>query len=107
MARATRSKALYSGDPHTQFTDTQFVVMVPDGEIADATRGWGTPSGHESYLPRRMKPRHVIGRDSSGHGNKAVVADTSAALWDGSQTTFTVNSVEYTVTGFVGEKRTV
>lgn len=107
MARASRSKALYTGDPHTQFTETNFVMLIPDAEIADATRGWGAPAGGESLMPRRMKPRHVIGRDPSGNGGRAIVADTAADLWTGVAATFDVNGVTYTVTGFVGEKRTV
>jgi hypothetical protein len=108
MARATRSPAIYTADPHgPTFTNYNFVMQIPDTDIADTNRGWGTPSGGEDGLSTRMKPRHVVGVDGSGNHGRAIIADPTAGLWLGTATTFDVNGVTYTVTGYVGEKRTV
>lgn len=106
MARRTRSPKLYTGDVHSTFAETSFVMLIPDDEAADANRGWSAPVGGESGLPARMTPRHVVGKDGAGHSARCIVAGTGAALWDGTATTFTVDGVVYTVTGYVGEQRT-
>ena len=107
MARATRSPAVYKADDHgAVFTNYNFVMQIPDTDIADANRGWTAPAGGEDGLSTRMKPRSVVGVDASGNHGRAIVADIAAGLWAGTATTFTVNGVVYTVTGYVGEKRT-
>lgn len=107
MARRTRSEKLYTGDVHASFSETSFVMMIPDDESAVAARGWSAPLGGESRLPSRMTPRHVIGKDGSGHSGRAICGSTACDLWTGVETTFAVDGVTYNVTGYVGEKRSL
>lgn len=107
MARATRSPAVYVADPHgAAFTNYNFVMQIPDTLIAQTALGWTAPVGGEDGLSTRMKPRHVEGVDASGNHGRAIVADLTSDIWTGVSSTFTINAVAYTVTGFVGEKRT-
>lgn len=102
MAIATRSPALYTADHGNNFN-----MVVPDSEIADTSRGWGTAGAGLDTGAKYCKPRHVDGVDTSGNHRTAIVADTAATLWTGAATTFTVAGVSYKVVGYVGEKRTI
>jgi len=102
MAIRTRSLALYTADHGNNFN-----MMIPDDDIADATRGWGAPGAGLDTGAKYITERHVDGVDTSGNHRKAIVADTAADLWTGVASTFTVAGVTYTVIGYVGEKRTV
>lgn len=102
MAIRTRSAALYTADHGGNFN-----MLVPDDDIAVASRGWaaagvGLPTG-----AKFCTPRHVDGVDASGNHRRAIVADPAATLWTGVATTFDVAGVTYTVVGYIGEKRTI
>lgn len=108
MARATRNWYVYVGDDHgAQFPSYTFNMLIPDGEAAELSRGWLLATGSDETLNKRMKPRHVIGRNSAGQQGRAICATVTSDLWAGVATSFEVNGVTYVVTGFVGERRTV
>ncbi len=76
-------------------------------------RGWTGPAapGTPPY-PRFWNPRRVAGHDSSGAQQFAIVATTSADLWTGAATTFTINGTDdlphvCTVDFLQGEKRSL
>lgn len=102
MAIRTRSAAQYTADHGASFN-----MVVPDDDIADAHRGWAAAGAGLDTGAKYCKPRHVDGVDGSGNHRKAIVADVTAGLWDGSATSFTVAGVTYNVIGYVGEKRTI
>jgi hypothetical protein len=63
-------------------------------------------------MPQGLTPRHVVGRTSGGLQGRAVCYTLTAPLWDGTETEWQGKSKAgvtetYTVTGYVGEKRTV
>lgn len=109
MARATRSPYVYNCDTATAIggLSTQYVMLIPAAEAADTNRGWTAPASTLEFMPRKMKPRTVHGKDGAGHSARVIVADVAADLWTGAATTFVVNGVTYTVTGFSGERRTI
>lgn len=102
MAIRTRSAALYTADHGGNFN-----MVVPDDDIADTNRGWAAAGAGDPTGAKFCKPRHVDGVDGSGNHRKAIVASTTADLWTGTATTFTVAGVTYTVVGYIGEKRTI
>ena len=58
-------------------------------------RGWTSPAASGTYVyPRGWTPRRVLGLDDRGKVQKAIVASTSADLWTGVATTFTVNGTD-------------
>ena len=118
-----RTKAYYVSDILTVFDDTgagapaQFVVDVPNNLVAQsAALGWSTtppttvPSGIK--LPKRLRPRHVVGVNSTGKRVRATVATLTADLWatPGGTWTYIDNfgaTQTATVTGLVGEAATL
>lgn len=107
MARATRSWYLYTADDHgAVFSNYAFAMLIPDAEAADATRGWVAATPGAETLNKRMKPRHIQGRNTAGEQAHIVIPDVAADLWTGAAIAFTVNGVSYTITGYIGEKRT-
>lgn len=108
MARATRGYYIYNGDNHgANAEDYSFAMSIPVAEAGEAGRGWVAATGGEDFMPRRLEPRHVVGRDVDGNTARAIVASTGATMWTGAVATFTVNGVSYSITGYVGEKRTI
>lgn len=58
-------------------------------------RGWVTPAAPGTYVyPRGWTPRRVIGLDDRGKVQEAMVASTTADLWTGAATTFTINGTD-------------
>lgn len=90
---------------------TQFQTLVDADEAAITDRGWGAVAPGGDLLPRGFKERRVHGVSAStGRRGSARVGNTTAALWTGGATTFTVeaddNTIDtMTVTSRVGEKR--
>jgi hypothetical protein len=116
-----RSKVYYVSDLVTGFDSTGatafmgFVMEIPDDLVAQAGLGWNStppalmPSGIR--LPKRIRPRHMVGVDSAGHRVRAIVARTAATDWANPAATWTFvdnnGTVQTaTVTGFVGEAAT-
>lgn len=108
MARRARNVYDYIADDHgAQFPTYTLGVMVPVDLAAEAGRGWVLADGPRDTTQNRMKLRHVVGRSSDGHTAKAIVASIAADLWTGTSGSFVVDGVTYTVTGYIGEKRTL
>jgi len=72
------------GNTYAWRTDADYFLM-PE-------RGWTgpAPAGTRVY-PRFWHPRRVTGLDAQGNKLHAIVASTTADLWTGVATTFTVN----------------
>lgn len=102
MAIRTRSAAKYTADHGNDFN-----MIVPDDDIADATRGWAAAGAGLDTGAKYCTPRHVDGVDGAGNHRRAICATVACDLWTGTASTFTVAGVTYTVIGYVGEKRTI
>lgn len=90
-----------------------FAVDVPNNLFAEASLGWAAATAGDPRLPKRLRPRHVIGVNAaSGRRARVIVATLTATLWTGAATTWTSiqndgTSITYTVTGRVGEATTI
>lgn len=90
---------------------TKFQTLVDADEAADATRGWGAVTPGGDLIPRGFKERRANGVSAtSGRRGSCRVGSTTANLWTGVATTFTVeaddNTIDtMTVTSLSGEKR--
>ena len=90
---------------------TTFQTLVDADEAADASRGWGAAVAGSDLLPRAFKERRANGVSAtSGRRGSTRVGSTTATLWTGAATTFTIeandNTVDtMTVTSRTGEKR--
>lgn len=109
MARG-RTLATYTTD--LPFLPAQVNIDVPNNLFAEANLGWTAATAGAPRSPRRMKPRHAVGVDSTGHRVRAIVADVTAPLWAGTATTWTFidnfgATQTATLTGLVGEAGTV
>lgn len=109
MARG-RTLATYATD--LPFLPAQVNVDVPNNLFAEASLGWTAATSGAPRRPRRFKPRHAVGVDSSGRHQRVIVATTAATLWTGAATTWTFidnfgATDTATVTGLVGEKASV
>ncbi len=116
-----RSKVYYYSDILKVFDDTgasvpaQFSTEVPNNLVLQAEFGWaGATAGRPSdlKLPRRLRPRHVVGVSPAGKRVRAIVADTAATIWGVSGATWTYidnagATITATATGYVGEAATV
>lgn len=73
---------------------TQYARLVDSDEFTQAARGWSaTGVAGLPLLPIKSKPRVVYGVSAtSGRRGSAVVATTTATLWTGATTTFTVEA---------------
>lgn len=82
--------AIYVADDGT----TQYARLVDADQAAQASRGWVTAGvAGLPLLPIKAKPRVVYGVSAtSGRRGSAVVATTTATLWTGAATTFTVEA---------------
>jgi hypothetical protein len=97
--------------------DGQFVVDVPNNLVGQAELGWSatapTPTGPLGIkLPKRLRPRHAVGVNSTGKRVKANIATLAASAWGNAGLTWTYidnfgATQTATVTGFVGEAATV
>lgn len=75
-----------SDDGHT------YALQVDADYFGMSERGWTGPAVTGTYVyPRGWTPRRVVGLDDRGKLQEAVVATTSADLWTGATTTFTIN----------------
>lgn len=88
----------------------QFARLVDADQAADTERGWVTTGvAGLPLVPIKAKLRRVYGISAtSGRRGMAIVATTSATLWTGAATTFTVEGNDntndtMTVTRRVGE----
>ncbi len=60
-----------------------------------AERGWSGPAVPGTIVyPRFWSPRRVVGHDSDGNRQLAIVASVTADLWTGVATTFTVTGTD-------------
>lgn len=98
--------AIYTTDNAVPISTT-----VDADYAADASRGWiPMGEGAAGYLaPRGSKFRRVYGLDATGRRGSAIVASTTAPLWTGAATTFSIEGDDLqshvmVVTGRVGEK---
>jgi len=72
----------------------RWAKLVDADQVADPARGWST-LGVEDLVPfpQQSKPRRVYGTSpTTGRRGSTVVGSTSAPLWSGSATTFTVEA---------------
>jgi hypothetical protein len=96
---------------YTADDGTVVQTRVVADEAADATRGWAAVSAGGDLLPRGFKERRAHGLSAtSGRRGSCRVGSTTADLWTGTATTFTVeaddNTIDtMTVTSRSGEKR--
>jgi len=101
----------------TYVTDLYFLpahvnIDVPNNLVAEAALGWTASTPGAPRRPRRFKPRHAVGVDTTGHRARVEIADVTATLWTGAATTWTFidndgGTQTATVTGLVGEKGSV
>lgn len=77
---------------------TEYARLVDADQAGQAARGWVTAGvAGKPLLPIRAKPRVVYGVSAvSGRRGSAVVATTTADLWTGVATTFTVEANDNT-----------
>lgn len=109
MARG-RTLATYNTD--LPFLPAKVNVDIPNNLFGEASLGWTPATAGAPRSPRRFKPRHAVGVDTTGHRVRAIVADVTADLWTGVATTWTFidnfgATQTATVTGLVGEAGTV
>jgi hypothetical protein len=106
--------ALVRGMVYKSYTaddGTVFQTLVDADEAADASRGWGAAVAGGYLIPRGFKERRANGVSAStGRRASCRVGNTTATLWTGAATTFTVeaddNTIDtMTVTGLSGEKK--
>jgi hypothetical protein len=72
-----------------------YALQVDADYLAMAERGWTGPAIAGTIVyPRGWTPRRVIGLDDRGKLQQAVVASTSADLWTGVASTFTINGTD-------------
>lgn len=96
---------------YTADSGTQFQTLVDADEAAIASRGWGAVIVGGDLLPRGFKERRVHGLSATtGRRGSCRVGSTTATLWTGAVTTFTVEADDQTtdtmtVTSRTGEKR--
>ncbi len=108
---AGRTLATYNTDLY--FLPAKINIDVPNNLYAEASLGWTAATANAPRSPRRLTPRHAIGRNAAtGRRARVVVADVAGTLWTGAATTWTSIQNDgtvhtYTVTGLVGEKATV
>jgi len=107
-ARSTH-RSIYASD----LLGVDFARRVDDHLFTQAPLGWLPVAGGELPMPRTMKPRHVLGLDTSGRRHSVVVATVTADLWAAPTVntwqilddTGTLDTV--TPTGLVGESLTL
>lgn len=109
MARG-RTLAAYATDLY--FLPSQVNVDVPNNLYANTDLGWAPKVAGAPRSPRRFKPRHAIGVDTTGRRVRVVIADIAADLWTGAATAWAFidnngATQTATVTGLVGESGTV
>jgi len=96
---------------YTADDGTTFQTLVDADEAAIAARGWAAAVVGGDMLPRGFKERRANGISAtSGRRGSCRVGATTADLWTGVATTFTVeaddNTIDtMTVTSRTGEKR--
>jgi hypothetical protein len=96
---------------YTADDGTTFQTLVDADEAADATRGWGAAVAGGDLLPRGFKERRAHGISATtGRRGSCRVGSTTATLWTGVATSFTVEANDNTidtldVTSRTGEKR--
>lgn len=85
----------------------RYARLVDGDQVLDSSRGW-TQSGVSDLapFPQQSSPRTVHGTSTTtGRRGSTVVGSTSAPLWDGSATTFTVEANDGTVDTMVVTRR--
>jgi len=118
-----RTKVYYESDILKMFDSTgavvdgQFVVDEPNNLVAQAGLGLSAtpPSALAPLgikLPKRCRPRHMVGVSSTGKRVRVIVGKLSASDWGNASATWTYidnfgGTQTATVTGFVGEAATV
>jgi hypothetical protein len=108
MARG-RTSATYASD----ILGVHFNIDTPNNLYAQtAVLGMSAGSPTQTRLPKRLRPRHAIGVDATGHRVKVTVMDITATLWTRAVTTWTYidnfgATQTATLTGLVGEAVTL
>lgn len=96
---------------YTADDGTAFQTLVDADEAAIASRGWTAAVVGGDLIPRGFKERRAHGLSAtSGRRGSCRVGSTTATLWTGVASTFTVeaddNTIDtMTVTSRTGEKR--
>jgi len=96
---------------YTADDGTVFQTLVDADEAAIAARGWVAATAGGDLLPRGFKERRAHGvSPTTGRRGSCRVGATTADLWTGVATTFTVEGNDNTVdtmnvTSRTGEKR--
>lgn len=75
-AARTTKRGVYASD----ILGVDFKRRVDDHLFTQATLGWAAATT-ELPLPTSLKPRHVLGIDTSGRRHSVVVATLVATLW--------------------------
>ena len=86
----------------TYITDNpirRFARQVDADQVLDASRGWTTTGITDlTPFPQQSSPRTVFGTSAqTGRRGSTVVANTTAPLWNGSSTTFSVEANDGTI----------
>lgn len=77
MARG-RTSATYASD----ILGTDFNIDTPNNLYAQtAVLGMSAGSPTQTRLPKRLRPRHAVGVDATGHRVNVIVMDITATLW--------------------------
>lgn len=96
----------YSWAKYTADDGSQWALLVDADYISQPERGWGEGDAEGLYpVPRGWLPRKVMGIDSSGRIQTAIVASVDAPLWTGAVSTFSVESTDGTTATCVVTKR--
>lgn len=75
----------------------RYAVQVDDDYANEPARGWTRTSDPTVRpLPRRWRPRYVVGQDELGHRITARVGTTTATLWTNPAATFTFEASDLT-----------
>lgn len=106
------SRTVHRGVYHSDILSADFAKRVDDHLFTQADLGW-VAATTELPLPTSMRPRHVVGVDTSGRRHSVIVATTAATLWSAPTAntwqilddTGTLDTV--TPTGLVGEALTL
>ena len=91
----------------------EWALAIDSDYVGHTERGWTVIATNELYpLPRSWRPRRVVGLDTSGRVQSAVVGTLACDLWSGVSPTFVIRDSEgapqtCTVTRYEQEKRPV
>ena len=106
------SRSVHKGIYASDILVANFSKRVDDHFFTQVNIGW-VGATTELPLPRSLRPRHVVGKDTSGRSHTIVAPDITAPIWaTPTATTFTIlddtgATDVCTITGLVGEALTL